>query len=283
MDINDKILNIDPKKLLFFSDMDGTFLKDDKTVSKANLDAVQRLKAAGGKFIAATGRVIQGTRHYFQPVGLDFPCILCNGGMIYDCAENNVVWSKYLDTETAKRITRQIFEDFPNVCAEICTPDGIYSVNLNEVERNHWKKAGFTAEVLPTLDDVPEKNWSKILYAMTEDLIPVFEEYCRTLPEYDTAEFVTSAVVFHEMLPRDCSKGQAMKRLIEHYHLEDHFTVAMGDYDNDIEMLQNADLAICPSNAQDSVKAVCDMVTEESSEENSVAKVIDMILTGNVE
>ena len=66
----------DKSKIIFFSDMDGTLLNADKTLSEENLKAILRLREAGGKFIVATGRVIQATRHYFEPVGVDFPVIL---------------------------------------------------------------------------------------------------------------------------------------------------------------------------------------------------------------
>jgi hypothetical protein len=51
----------------------------------------------------------------------------------------------------------------------------------------------------------------------------------------------------------------------------------MGDYNNDIEMLQAADLAVCPSNAVDEVKAVCDIVLDKSCEEDAVAAALEYI------
>ena len=281
--IIDHINNIPTEKLkgaeiLFFSDMDGTFLKHDKTISEENLAAVKRLSEAGGRFIITTGRVIQASKHYFEPMGNAFPAILCNGGMIYDCASGKVMWSKYLDADTAKSSIEQLLEEFPDVCAEICTPNCIYDVNINDTERGHWKSAGFTAEIVGSIDEVPRENWSKVLFAMKAERIESFAAYCRTLPHYDKAEYVTSGTIFHEMLPKDCSKGSALKRLPQVYHIENPFTVAMGDYDNDIEMLQSADLAVCPANARDNVKAVCAWVTRETSEENAVAGVIDTLL-----
>ncbi len=272
-------MRADPSKLLFFSDMDGTLLKSDKTLSERNMDAIMRLRDAGGQFIIATGRVIQATRHYFDPMGLRIPCILCNGGMIYDCAQNKVVWSKSLDKHLASAHIARLIERFPDVCAEICTPQGIYDININDIEYSHWKLAGFTAEIVDSADDIPAgEEWSKVLFAMEEGRIPEFAQYCRELEDADKCEFITSGRIFHEMLPKNCSKGEAMLRFIEHYGLHDRMTAAMGDYDNDIEMLRNADLAACPSSAQECVKDVCDIVTGSDSENDSVADVIDMIL-----
>ena len=268
----------DISKVIFLSDMDGTLLSDDKTLSRRNADAIKRFQSAGGTFVVATGRVLQATEHYFKPIGLECPVILCNGGMIYDCAEKQVKWSEYLPEDKARKMILALIDKFPIACAEICTPEGIYDVNFNEYEAEHWQKGGFTAVKCSTLEAVPSGNWCKILFAMPEESIPPFAEYCKTLPDAGSVEFVTSSKNYHEMLPYGCTKGKAMQRLKELYR-KDSVTVAMGDFNNDLDMLKNADFAACPSNAIEEVKAVCHMVTNSDCTEGAVAEVIDHILS----
>lgn len=268
----------DKSKIVFLSDMDGTLLSVDKKLPERNAEAIVRLRRAGGMFTAATGRVIQATKHYFEPLGIECPAILCNGGMIYDCAENEVKWSEYLPEENARKLCKELLEKFPEVCGEICRPNGIYDVNINDYERRHWRIGGFTAELCESVDDVPSGDWCKILFAMPETSIKPFAEYASGLGLSDSVTFVTSSTVYHEMLPKGCTKGKALKKLLEIYGLEDCVTVAMGDYDNDIEMLKLADFAACPANAVDSVKSVCDMVCRADCSGGAVAEVIDYIL-----
>ena len=73
-----------------------------------------------------------------------------------------------------------------------------------------------------------------------------------------------------------------MKRLIDLYGLEGYRIVAMGDYDNDMEMLRLADVSACPCNAQSCVRDICDIVTESDCEGGSVADVIDMVLQNKI-
>ncbi len=267
----------DKSKILFLSDMDGTLLNADKTLSEENMNAIIRLRESGASFAVATGRVLQATRHYFEPAGIDCPVILCNGGMIYDCKNDSVIWSEYLPEEKSRLMIAELLRKFPEACAEICTPDGIYDVQINDYERHHWKIGGFTAEILESLDDVPSGNWCKVLFAMPEDSIRPFAEYCLTLDCADSVEFITSSTIFHEMLPKNCSKGTAMKRLAKHYG-SDIVTVAMGDYNNDLEMLRLADFAACPSNAIDEVKAACDFVCKSDCSHGAAAELIEYIL-----
>lgn len=269
----------DKSKIIVFSDMDGTLLSSDKTICKRNYDAIERLRACGGIFVVSTGRVIQATRHYFEPIKLDCPVILCNGGMIYDCAENKVKWSKYLDEDKARKMIAELLEKFPQACAEICRPDSIYDVNINDTERYHWEITKVTdAIVVDSLDDVPSGQWCKVLFAMPEEYIEDFSKYSAELEYAESVEFVTSSSVFHEMLPKNCSKGEAMKMLMEVYNFDGYTSVAAGDFYNDLEMLRSADFAACPSNAIDEVKAVCDYVCTRECSEGAIAEIIDYVL-----
>ncbi|MBQ5332004.1 MAG: Cof-type HAD-IIB family hydrolase [Oscillospiraceae bacterium] len=268
----------DKTKIIFFSDMDGTLLSADKTLSEDNLDAILRLREAGGKFVVATGRVLQATRHYFEPAGIDCPVILCNGGMIYDCHENKIMWSRFLPEDKSRVMIAELLRKFPEACAEICTPEAIYDVQINDYERRHWKIGGFTAEIMDSLEDIPSGNCCKVLFAMPETSVKPFAEYAAGLPFAEDVEFITSSAIYHEMLPKDCSKGSAMKKFMELYGEEGSVTAAMGDYNNDLEMLRLADFAACPSNAIDEVKAVCDFVSSSDCSHGAAADAINYIL-----
>lgn len=269
----------DISKIIFLSDMDGTLLCEDKSLPERNRSAIDVLRKNGGSFAVATGRVLMASRQYFKTLGLDCPVILCNGGMIYDCSREEIMWSLELPEKQARKMIAQLLEKFPEVSAEINTADVIYDVNINDIERYHWKIAGITARICDSLDDVPQGGWSKVLFAMPEETISAFAEYAASLEDANSVEFVTSSPIFHEMLPHNCSKGSAMAELLRLYGSEDCITVAMGDYYNDIAMLEKADFSACPSNAIDEVKAVCDMVCKADCGEGAVAEVIEYILS----
>lgn len=267
----------DKSKIVFFSDMDGTLLSDDKTVSRYNLEAINKLRSMGGSFIASTGRTFQATAHYFKPIGLDCPVILCNGAVIYDVKEKKTIWANFLPTDKAYEMTREILENFPYVCAEICLPDEIYSVHINETEYYHQKIGGFESIATDNLDDVPRENWCKILFAIPEEKLHEIEEFTPKLKYYDDVTFVTSGVIFHEMLPKGCDKGFAAKKLME-IRYPDCNSAAMGDFYNDLSMLEFADFAACPKNAADEVKTVCDMVTNTTCSQGAVGEIINYVI-----
>lgn len=71
---------------------------------------------------------------------------------------------------------------------------------------------------------------------------------------YKGVDFVRSSIEYYEILPQNISKGTALEELRKACGMEDFTFVAAGDYNNDIELLQAADVAYCPSNAAEEVK-----------------------------
>ena len=58
-------------------------------------------------------------------------------------------------------------------------------------------------------------------------------------------------------------KDLGIKKVIEEYSLDNKTLVCIGDHYNDIDMLKMADIAICPKNAVDEVKNICEYVTDD--------------------
>lgn len=210
----------DLSKVLLLTDMDGTLLSADKTISAVNLAAIERFRMAGGKFALATGRVIQATAQYFEQTALDGPIIICNGSMIYDCGSGEVKWQQTLPEDKARFVVAKLLERFPEASAEINTPFTAYVVQCNETSVYHRKIAGMTSvEEVASLKDVPKGSWNKVLFAMESRLVGEFASYAQTIEYCGDFEFVTSGEIFHEMLPLNCSKGDAMKRLVSLYEI----------------------------------------------------------------
>ena len=96
---------------------------------------------------------------------------------------------------------------------------------------------------------------------------------------FSGVDFVRSAPYYYEMLPLDISKGTALAELKKACGMEDYTVVAVGDYNNDIEMLKTADVGICPSNATEAAKAAADIVLDVSCEDDAIASVVEYIFS----
>lgn len=264
-----------PSKICIITDLDGTFLPKSKTPLPRDLAAVRRFEAAGGLFTIATGRTVQASRRYPQELGLKSPMIVFNGAGIYDAAQEKLVYIHPLPSE-AKAMTAEILRDHPDAGTEVLCASETWVINNTDVEQMHVQICGVTPRY-STLDEV-EGDWLKVLFAMHEEALPeLIADIQRR--QFTGVDFIRSEKRFYEMLPAGVSKGSALTAYRKLPGMEGFTFVAVGDYDNDIEMLKAADFAVCPQNACDNAKACADLVLSRTCEEGAMEELIEHILT----
>lgn len=265
----------DISKVIFITDMDGTFLPTNKIPSKKNLEAVKKLQSLGGRFSIATGRGLQATTQYFDSFTVDFPFILCNGGMIYDLQNEKSLYDVFLP-EYSEAYAQDILDRFSNLGAEILTLNDVNVPRFTETEKEHVRICKVTPKLVENLDEI-DKGWYKVLFCDEPENIDKVIEYVESC-NFTGVDFVRSATTYYEMLPPDITKGSAVEAMRRICDVSDCTIVAAGDFNNDIEMLKAADFAFCPSNATDEVKSVCDVVLENSCDEDAIAAAIEYII-----
>ena len=260
-------------KVLLITDMDGTFLPASKIPSKKNLEAIKRFQQAGGKFSIATGRAIQASQQYFDDFEVNAPIIMCNGGMVYDIKTKRQIYDVYLP-DKARTFTDDILKNNLDIGCEVLKLDGVYVPRLTDMEKKHCE----ICKVEPILCDVNDisDNWYKVLFTNEPEKLHTLVDYINS-KSYEDVDFVISAPQYFEMLPQNISKGTALKEMREVCGYDDYTFVAVGDYNNDIEMIKYADVGICPSNATDDVKRAADIVLDISCEDDVIYNVVEYI------
>lgn len=263
----------DISKVLLITDMDGTFLPSTKIPGEKSLAAVRDFQQKGGKFSIATGRAVQAANQYFDKFSVNCPIIMCNGGMIYDINNKKQIYDVYLP-EFARDITRRVISDNPFVGCEVLTIGDVYVPQMTELERIH-NEVCRVSPVLCTVDEIPG-DWYKVLFAAAPERMDELIDYVRE-KGWSGVDFVRSSKEYYEILPQNISKGSALEIMRSVCGMEDYTFVAVGDYNNDIEMLGAADIGICPSNAVRAVKSAADICLDVSCEEDAICKVIEII------
>ncbi len=265
----------DISKVVLLSDMDGTLLNSQKQITDTDRQAIEKFMRLGGKFTVATGRTIQSFDSYRQMLELKMPLIMYNGAAIYDYTVDKVLYTHPLPIE-AKQISREILDAIPQAGGEILKADGTFVIRNNEYEELHTKICKITP-FYSELEDVADGGWLKVLFATAPEDIPLIEIFTKQ-QGYDTVSFVKSSEIFYEMLPLGVTKGSALAEYRKLEGFEDYTFVAIGDFDNDIEMLIEADLGAAPANAEVSAKAAADIVLKNSCDTGAVAELIEYII-----
>lgn len=264
----------DFSNIIFISDLDGTLLPQNKIPLQKDIDAIERFKSGGGIFTIATGRIIQAAEQFFDVLKPNAPVILNNGSLIYDIESKTALYNRFLD-RAAKDYTIALMERFPDLGVEINLPDKIYAVRITEWERLHLKMTHLPYEEAG-INEIPSEGWCKVLYSIANEKMGELVDYAASM-NWDKTNFVTSGDFLFECLPKDTAKGIAMKELIQIKGWDSFKIAAAGDYNNDLEMIEYANIGFAPQNAQEIVKKAAVCVTSADCNNGFIAEAIDYI------
>lgn len=251
----------DFSRFLIATDLDNTFIFHGKHLP-VNIRAVAEFKAGGGIFTVATGRLHLNVR---DAVGdpralLNAPAVLCNGAYLYDFETEQILPESVtlIPQDVARELLALLRAEFPAVRFRVSTPDcqrmesaeGILASDAASFD------PGAVAVSAPA-EAWPADDWFKLVARGTpEDL--------ERLSKVITACFAGRLFCFFsaprllEMQAVGIDKGVGLQKLAARF--PDRVTVACGDYENDLPLLQKADIAACPVTAYDPAKALADVI-----------------------
>lgn len=265
--------------LLICTDLDGTLLKNDKTISAENREAIEYFKREGGYFTFITGRMPYYSAKAYNEVNpnVAFGCI--NGGGLYDGLENRYIWTAQMPAEVLELIEK-VDQLLPKVGIQVCTFDRTYFAKENDMMATFRGETG-----LPNLvcdyHDIKEPI-AKILFGSNhEEEIMEVETILRSHPLSESFAFIRSERRLFEILPKGVHKGLALTKLIEYLDVDPQKTIAVGDYNNDIGMFGVAEIGIAVSNACQEALEAADLVTV-SNEEHAIARIISDLESGRI-
>lgn len=262
------------KDYLTVSDLDGTLINSNQEISQKNIEAISGYIEEGGLFAVATGRTELNALPFIGNVPINCPCILYNGAMIYDFEKKQVVQCTYLDSTELMETLKYILQEFKDVCLQIFTEGRIFIVSsedtIDPVVTN--EKQPFE---LASLEEIPREKWIKILINYSNETLKIIEQILHTRVKAEIFDSVFSTSIYLEILPYGVSKGSALARLMEIMKVKREKVAAIGDYCNDIEMIQTAGLGVATANAHPLVKDAADIVTV-SNDEDAIDYLINM-------
>lgn len=268
----------DLSNFLLVTDLDGTLLPSDKILSQKDLTAIEKFRSAGGKFTIATGRTVKTAETYFNKLKPDTPCILFNGAVLFDANKYLPISQEQLPLK-ALEIINEVCSEFPDIACEILTLYDTYVVQNNEVEDKHVQLCQVTP-VYTTANAMPHNVWIKALFAGNPQKMPEVIKFIDD-KNYNDVDFVKSADIFYEMLPKNCSKGNALKKLITQLNPNDYTVIAAGDYHNDISMLETADFGAATANAQQEVKNSAKIILNNTNNQDAISELIERIFNND--
>ena len=261
----------DFSKYLIATDLDGTFLGRRSDLVERNLDAVERFKAGGGRFTAATGRIhLDMLRLIPQAAELfNAPGILGNGSYLYDFGTGTSFCETLLEPRLTMDFIRYVQALDPNVGVRLSASVG-FLMDAARMTPHMQRDASHPGRrhdsLIMPLDEWPVYDADVKLYKMV--VRGSAEDLSRLRPTVEAAfgdafTYTSSSPEFFEVQAAGCDKGTGLVRLSALCGERDGYrrvTVAAGNHENDLPMIRAADLSACPSDALPKIIPECTWV-----------------------
>ncbi|MFS0823808.1 HAD family hydrolase [Bacillus sp. 1P02SD] len=257
---------------LIVSDLDGTLLQENNTVKSEDAEALKQALQEGLQISIATGRMDTEIKEVLKSIGQKFHRISQNGAFASTIDENSI-FSRTFTTEIAENIYKRVLD--PKFVTIVCSFDTNFTHESNEyvddIQKRMFHPIIIDPEIGSKFSDVKP---SKITLIGLEN--EIFDMYEKLSNEFkDMIDLFISEKHVLDIMPKEISKGNAIKKLLNEISLKPEEMACIGDSFNDIPMFRITPYSFVMSTAHDDVKK------EANYEVESVAEAVEMILKQN--
>jgi Cof subfamily protein (haloacid dehalogenase superfamily) len=262
---------------LVVSDVDGTLLTRDKTLTDGARDAVRRLHEAGIGFTITSSRPTIGMRFLIEPLAITLPLGAFNGSSIVDPQLKPI--EQHLIPVQAVERSLDVLNEF-GIDIWLFTNEKWLTRNGDGDYVPHEKRA-IRADPTVVTDFSPYLAAACKVVGSSAD--PALLQRCEAavLKAVGTqANAVRSQSYYLDVTPPGYDKGTFVDAMARRLSIPTDQVATIGDMQNDLAMFKKSGLSIAMGNATDDVKQQATHVTA-SNEEEGFAKAMEMILRNN--
>ncbi|MFF9087797.1 Cof-type HAD-IIB family hydrolase [Streptomyces sp. NPDC014991] len=257
---------------LVATDLDGTLLRSDQTVSDRTLRALARAAEAGARHLVVTGRPATACKQYLAALGYRGLAVCGQGAQLYDAGTDRLLTSASLDLDVAREVVERVEAALGPLELGVVTapPESRFKVTprFGERVRHGWDVT--TDRGLLWTDPI-----DKLVLHHTSVPEEEVESVARSLCG-DKVTVVHSVRGMVEVLPAGTTKAAGVERAARLLGCDAAETVAFGDMPNDIPLLAWAGYGVAVGNAHPALRAMADEIAP-GNDEDGVAVVLERL------
>ncbi|MCL1949891.1 MAG: Cof-type HAD-IIB family hydrolase [Turicibacter sp.] len=279
-------------------DMDGTLFNSNHEITEGNLQAIKDAQAAGHIVMLCSGRPHDALNQFMDSeYGLTLPVAGSNGAITY--TEGKTIHSVGMDMNLAAEIfdylqggahpfklytnkgvfTIDSFLERAQKDFELLPPDATAGIN---VERFLEYLRSVGSQFFTQFSEISQQEGMEIFKFFVSTLIPAKKSVIENrLKTFQGLGFTSSHRNNVEIMSDLGHKGTGLAQMAKHYGIPMENTIAIGDNFNDVPMMEAAGLSIAMENAEEEVKALCDVVTKSNDEDGVAFAIREYVLEKN--
>lgn len=263
-------------------DLDGTLFNSDKQIDSRTRKAITLAYNNGVQLVPVTGRPFSGLSDEILSIKEISYAITNNGAEIIDLRTGKPIYSRQISNKITLEIiqkaqkldtvfevfadgfgylTASSMENYMNIHGE--TPVGQYIKSSRRIVNDVYE---FVKESACCADEIFISIKDNKVKQELEDM----------LKEFEGIQYWSIFGSFIEVTEKTADKGKAFRYLTEHLGFDIKNTIAFGDGENDISLLESAGISVAMDNAESCVKAIADIITA-SNDNFGVARIIEKL------
>lgn len=262
------------KPHLIAVDLDGTLLKDDKTISKRTLNSIKKVRDLGHHVMIATGRPFRASNMYYKQMSLNTPIVNYNGAYVHHPLD--VTWKishSPMDLRVAKKIIDTCNKyNIRNIMAQV--KDNVFLQNYDEAIMEFISFGNPIIETGKIKEKLKDNPTSMLIHTANEYIDLIRHQLTKEVGDYIDHRKSGGPWNVIEIIKSGVNKAVGVKKVADYYNIPSDRIIAFGDEDNDLEMLDYAKYGIAMGNAIAKVKAIAKDVTH-TNEEDGIARYLE--------
>jgi len=256
------------------SDLDRTLIGEDYELHERSAAAISAARAAGIHVVIVTGRMFRSVRPYLELAGIDDLVVCYQGAIVADPVSGRFLRHVTIPLELARETISAIEkEGFQLNCY---VDDNLYVAKMTPESHSYAEHQRIPIDTVGSLLEWLASPPTKLVVIGEPKALDGLAERLRE--QFDGRLYISKSLPFFlELASPEVSKGAGLGFVAEQLGFSAAETVAFGDGDNDVELLDWAGYSVAVANAQADLRARADFVCPPVQEEG-VAQVIEAML-----
>ncbi|MEK4199271.1 Cof-type HAD-IIB family hydrolase [Cytobacillus sp. FSL K6-0265] len=255
------------QKHLIVLDLDGTLLKDNKTISQKTKEVLFKAREDGHEVMIATGRPYRSSEMYYKEMQMTTPIVNFNGAFIHH--PTNPKWG-IRHTPLDMKVTRDIIDasqdfKFNNIIAEVL--DDVYYHYHDEKLMNMFSLGNPKVTTGDLRNFLPASPTSMLIHTDQEHLTQIQRHLDDVHAEVIHQRSWGEPFHIIEIVKAGLNKAIGIQQACDYLNIPKERVIAFGDEDNDLEMLDFAGVGVAMGNGIDAVKTTANEVTLTNEED----------------
>ena len=268
---------------LIILDMDGTLLNSKNEVSEENRCILEKAVKKGIKVAIATGRIFTSARGFAELLGIYTPIIACNGALIRNYSDLEVIYNNPISWEDTAKIIEVCNKH--NLYFHIYDIENLYveEERISYLELYYWKERNRENEKISIVEVqdmggfIASTKVEALKFVIVDEDPEKLKHIRQELESIHNIDVDKSWYNNLEVMNKGVSKGKAIKKLADFLKVPKEKIIAFGDNYNDLSMKDYVGTFVAMGNSEELIKEKADYITT-TNDEDGVAEGIKKIV-----